>query len=278
MNLKLKEKEMNEITNENLYLFSQNSKIINKILSIQDRYYKIVERNQKRNKEAFMNYKNFIKKVSELIPELSILNHSISYSISLTKFIQDGHASKDLKFTIEEEIEDKDGLLGLNVIDGKGCCRHVCVFFQDVFQELGMCGDIIPCINEDNITLEEAFSYLPNHTVNLIEYRGVYYVYDALNINFYKFTDQFTMNSYFDEKDFVYFKPSASMILNDETIVEVLEKLGKFLASSKSKNITNSEFEEILKETVNIYNKNLNLIKDFESDTAKLKRNIVSRL
>lgn len=274
-------KDFELVSNENLYLFSEDPKVIKKLELMSKINIKLTAFNKKIFKKAIINYRELIDLISNIIKEIGLLNNSISYSVILSKLIHKGSLSNDLKLTIsenDEEFKDIIGFFGLDIINGYGCCRHFSNLFQDVFENIGMCGEMIICINKEGMTLEEAFSSRHNHVVNLIEFNNVYYAKDSLNANFYQFINGFAMNSYFDLTDYAYFKPSVTMIMNGKTLPEVKEKIKLFTESSKSTPLTIQELKEIILETIYLYNKNKNLIKDFERNSEVLKRKIVSNI
>ncbi len=278
------EKEIDKlIFNENLYLFSHNPEVISRIETLQNVNRICTNEHKEKYKEAFKNYSNFNKiYVSKLIKGIGIPNNSISYSILLSHIMSEGYLSKDMVLVRENEkyknFKDIFGLLGLDVINGVACCRHFSTLFKDVFKELNICGDLIACLCKENITLKEAFISKHNHVVNMIEYNGIYYAFDPFNNNIYKFIDMFTMEPYFDKRILIYFKPSVNMIYNDETFIEVLNKIIKFDESSKLKPLTLSEMGEIHLETTNLYKNNYNMVEDFIRDTIELKRSIVKSI
>ncbi len=267
---------------EDLYLFSEN-KLLKKAMIIQQlRYQYLVETNIKKYKNVSNDYNKIKIMSSKLIEEISIPNNSFSNSLAFASLLHSGSFSNNLNFTAVEDdnknIKDIKGIVGLDVINGYFSCRHACAVFQDVFDELKICGEIIGCRSNDTVSsLKEAFQTFVTHSVNLIEYNNVYYAFDAFNINMFEFEDEFTMKSLLNSK-IHYYKPYFSILFNNKSFEEVLKNIEMFKKSSQTNHITLLELSDIINETDNLYHENIGLVKDFQNDTAKLKRNIVSNL
>ncbi len=268
-----------ELCNEDLYLYCDNPELMEKINFYKHYYYNGFITNKKIFKSAFINYDKFVKLSSKLVSEIGMKNNSISYFITTSKLLHEGSFSKDL-----ELVKDKDGLhiinlIGLpwlNIINGYACCRHFSPFFNDIFSNLNLVGDPIAIVGDKGMTLSEAFTTLVDHDMNIIKYKDLYYGVDSYNLDFLKFKNGFTMNSYIHNDYFFYIKPAITVISFNENYSKFLKKITLINESSKKESIEYKEFKEILSETLNLIKENLDLIKDFERDTMELKKNIIS--
>lgn len=283
---------MCEIYNEFSYLFKDfNSPIIKRIVEKQLDYNKEIENNKIIYNENIEYYNSFIKLVSKLIINIGIKDNSISYSRIFTNLLYDGYLSKKATFIPTTESKyffDIKGYLGIDIINGIGCCRHIASFYQDVFKNLDINGKALCCFNTS--TIKNKCKYQPfisraNHVVNLLEYNGLYYIYDSINNCYYYFSDFISMHPYIinDNKPILnsplYYKPYMDMIIFSSSYKEILNNITVFRnnCNYSSYYITSQEIFNILYETDNIYSKSYDILKCFREDSNKYVKNIIPK-
>ncbi len=281
---------MSAIYNELDYLFKDvNSPIIKRIIEMQLDY----DRERNNNKIIYNKnieyYNYFVEFVSELIKNIAIKNNSISYSRLFSRLLYDGYLSDMSNFistTQEKYFIDIKGYFGIDIVNGFGCCRHTASFFQDVFKNLDINGKALCCFRP--CTTKDDFQYKPftstaNHVVNLLEYNGLYYIYDSLNKCYYYFNDFITMYPYiinddnFSLNSILYYKPYMDMIIFSISYKEILENINTFIKNCNNSSfyITSQEITDILYETDNIYEKSNDILNCFKEDSKKYTKHII---
>lgn len=282
---------MEKIYNEFSYLFKDiNSPIIKKIIEIQLNFNKECNDNKVIYKENIEYYNYFTESVSKLIKFLSLKNNSISYSRIFSNLLYDGYLSYMSTFISTNQPKfffDIKGYLGLDIVNGFGCCRHVASFYQDVFKNLNVIGKALCCFNTSNI--KDTLKYQPfinkaNHVVNLLEYNGLYYVYDSLNECYYYFNDFISMHPYIikncDDNSLnspLYYKPYMDMIVYSVSYKDVLDNVIIFKKNCDKSSfyIDSKEIIDILIETDIIYKKSYEILNYFKDESKKYIKNII---
>ena len=225
--------------------------------------------------ELISNYNQFINEVSSLVKELSLPNNSISMSIVIEKLINLGVFSYNDDFIYENTKDQCLSKLGLQIVCGKGKCRHFSSFQKDIFNHLGLFNEEFYCeadyeLKKDLITGEA------NHTANLIKYNNMYYVYDSFNSFLSGFVDSHITKVYGNEIYF-YYKVELLMELYNLTKQDVIKRLSIFKLSSMKKGISNNEYDEISNESISSIIKNNKIISEFKADTIDIKEKILSK-
>lgn len=212
-------------------------------------------------------YDSYIKLVGKLINEIS-LDNSISKGLMISVLVQAGAFSYD-EFECGNVEDVLNSRLGLNVIDGIGCCRNVSSFMTDVFNANNEFCENLAVISLNEKDKRKATSEQANHMINLIKYNGILYGFDPLN-NFgslYYFFNSLELLPIEPKKQsFMYYKPYIDYVYKYLTFDDIKRRLLLFKESSKSK-ITEKEFKEIVKETDLKLTREIHLVEDFIKDT-----------
>ena len=164
--------------------------------------------------------------------------------------------------TFEDKVPSVDILkskLGLNILDGYGCCRHFSSFINDIMPQ----AISLACVGEvDNPFISEA-----NHVINKVEYKGEIYGFDAFNNALFEYTSEFEMKQIHEEEDMIlYYKPYAEVMFYKRTFEEIKQFLMQ-IKESGSKSINAQKLRLIESYTkVKVYISK-DLIQDFKSDT-----------
>ena len=164
--------------------------------------------------------------------------------------------------TFEDKVPSVDILkskLGLNILDGYGCCRHFSSFINDIMPQ----ATSLTCVGEvDNPFISEA-----NHVINKVEYEGRIYGFDAFNNALFEYISEFEMKQIHEEEDMIlYYKPYAEVMFYKRTFEEIKQFLMQ-IKESGSKSITAKKLNIIESYIrVKLY-MSKDLIQDFKSDT-----------
>ena len=168
--------------------------------------------------ENIKAYNDYISFIAYLVKTMSMPNNAISSSIVLRLLTNKGIFSKNRKINYVSEISDDiQGFLGMNVILGKVCCRHVANFQNDVLAKNYLISQPFNCYMADE-DIDNTDDLLPNHVINLVNYNDIYYGYDATNDKLFKFIDEFKMQELFtDQPSYILYAPHSDMIINKST-------------------------------------------------------------
>ncbi len=283
INIELQKNSLEYLMREQLYLLASEFSSIMQDTTFEQSHYRLKAlQNLMVYTKTIGSYQQFISLVARLIKELGLPNNSISYSLITTRLIHEGYLSdKNIFVKIEdnESFKDLSGYLGIDIVNGYGCCRHVSAIHQDIFRELNLKGNSLPCLLSSYIPFREALQREGNHAVNLIEYEGLFYVHDTSQQRFYEFENAFTMMPYpssLGNAQVLYYKPLLDMIFNNESQLEILKKISHFDRSSQSQYISVRELNEILNETNLKYNESHETLKDFMHDARPYTKEITS--
>lgn len=270
--------EAKDYYNESVYLDSDRNEEALREIYYQSHCYLDRKNNDIRNNSFLIHeYDNYLNYIVCLLREFNIPVNSISYSIILDILIKRGTFSNLGKFVFDKNaINYMVGFLGINVLFGTGCCRHIAAFSSDVINKLNLMSDSFGCyITSDN--LDNAFMFKGNHVINLIEYGGILYGYDPVHSMIFRFIDNFKLKSLCDDKKFyVYYKPYYDMIVSEISIDAVRNLMCLFNNFSFDNTISYSEYMEILGYARNAIDTNGELIRDFREVSKRYIKRINS--
>lgn len=215
-------------------------------------------------------YDEFLKLYSEYLNEISISNNPISKLENISSLLWEGlfsYADSFEYMPIDSTFTSKQGI---DVILGKGVCRHVASFATDLLLKSGTyCEDFL-CYSSEIRVHETLDGNAANHQANLLMYDESYYVYDVLSNKLLRFISPIEVTDY-DSKCFLYYKPKLDLECGFMGLEDLEKKLVEFHYSSNSKSISKKEYEEIVRETAYLYAKNLKLLPDLKSESDKIK-------
>ena len=271
-----------DLQNENLYLnIDNNSKIIKEIMLEQSCHRGRIDKAKDYYNNSIVDYNQFIKLIAQIIKELKLTNNSIALSILLRKLIFNGYFSKDTSFKADskESFYDVESFEGMDIIDGKGCCRHLASFYHAIFTEIGNYSQIFPCyLGNIDCTLSEAFVNPANHAANLIKNDGLIYVYNSFTNGILRPIDKFTVEKIVDYENYIptkyYYKPSAGVMTCSFNFDEAMNIMKLLEEDSKRDHIDYAKYQEIKKEANAIFMKNNSLFEDLKSESKKYTKKI----
>lgn len=276
------EKEINTLIN---LFYNFESELGRNIIEKQIQYVSKVKANELLHGENITAYKEFIQLVTKVIKKIGLPNNEISYSLVISRLIHDGYLSKNLFFFQTEnknKVFDISGYLGIDIVNGYGCCRHVSSIHRDLFNDMELFNDNLPCTSVlPYVTLKQGFEMPANHSVNLLKYNGLYYIHDALNKKFYAFNDGLTMKQYPNSDEILlrklFYKPEYDMIINNATFSKVKEKIKDFSYDSMKSHISASELGDIMDETNFQYDRNKDVLGDFVQEVRPYIKRILPK-
>jgi len=218
------------------------------------------------------DYESYIKIASKLVDEITPNKDDLSRISTIMHLIRKGIFSYSGSF--KDTIPSTDVIksrMGINVLEGSGCCRHFAGFISDIMPE----SSLLTCVGEvKNPFLSEA-----NHVINKIIYNGKIYGFDAFNDGIiFDFLDEFEMMS-IDRvySETLYYKPYAEILFYKRTFEEIKTLLEQIKKSDK-KSISALEVSEIVLDVSLNIMKNKEMINDFKSDTKLQMENIEGQI
>jgi len=165
----------NRIYDERYYLDPNREEEIKELLDMQSVWLEYVDSDKEKYVQLINDYNLYINVVSKLIDELSWNKDNLTKLNIITKLIHSGLFSYGQIFTSGNSASSVlNSKLGLNVIEGNGFCRHLSNFISDVIPTSKVLTCVTKCVNPFK---EEA-----NHMINLLEYDGVFYGFDAFMV------------------------------------------------------------------------------------------------
>ena len=229
------------------------------------------------NGEILTLYRKFIRICEELSNGIALPNNSLSLVIFTEYLIKMGYFSysenmKVFKTGVDKELVSKSGL---SIVLGSGLCRHYASFTTDLFKRSDMFCENFPVFSADS-PVKNHLNEETNHVANLIEYNGIYYVYDTFNHSFFDFKNPVELieKTKLKDKIFLYYRPRTSFIFDKMDLEELERKLQDFKRSSESEKISLKELYEIEKETKESIAMHGKTIKEFAVDTREIKKDM----
>lgn len=125
-------------------------------------------------------YNEIIKNYAHLNYDLGFENPIEIYTL-FHKLMHRGYLSfgYNFEYNTTETLNNKN-ILGVDVINGKGVCRHISAMLQDIFDELKINNEILPIyLYEDNSS--NKFHLSGNHVINLASQNNRVYFLDPTN-------------------------------------------------------------------------------------------------
>lgn len=189
---------------------------------------KYVENNLKlynQNKELVLMYNEYIEHIVELFDYIKNNDSDLFYTIVFAILLEIGFFSADRKITLNEEMsEELIFKTGINIICGKGLCRNVAFFYEDVFKYFYNYPLKVCCFDKHGEVTEETKTY-GNHVINLTDYHDTLYGFDLTNRCIFKIKDYHK----FEGLGFDYsleHKPNGDLLFD---LTASLEKKSNFL-------------------------------------------------
>lgn len=266
--------------NEDIYLdVNKNKEVLKEIEYLSDCFSIKREVNFREYTFLISEYTKYMEYIANLIRELSIKDNTISASLILDILIKRGIFSNDLEFKFDSKVDNVlVSYLGINVIKGFGCCRHIATFNSDIINKLGLMSDPLYCyITDRNIC--NAHNMKGNHVINLIEYNATLYGYDTVFSTLFRFVDSLKLESIYNDRNLhVYYKPYVDMIFNDMSIQNVLSLIMLFDKVKDNDILSYNEYIDICRYSYDMIDKNSDLINEFQNYSKKFVKKIMSEL
>lgn len=264
------------VFDEKVYLDPKvNKEIIRSFDDNHSEYTSSVMETEKKYSESISEYDRYITLIAYLIKVLSIPNNSISASIILKILTDNGLFSDDGVFKCNTtNNSDLAGHLGMGVINGNGCCRHISKFQHDVLSKMNLMSDQFYCYLWHDNDSNDKSNEEANHAINLIEYNCALYGYDALNGLLFKFISDRELITLFSNSDIhLYYKPYVDMLVDGMKAENANYLFSLFDTLKDRKLISLEEYRFIYMHAIRTIGESAGLIKEFRNvSKSRIKR------
>lgn len=221
--------------------------------------------------DLIKDYESFIKLVSNLVNDVTPSKDELSKINTIMYLIRDGVFSYTNSFQEKTPCIDLiQTKAGINILEGKGCCRHIASIINDIMPEFTH----LTCVGE----IDNPFQSEANHVINKIVYDGKIYGYDAFNGMLFDFISEFEMISVdrvYNET--LYYKPYAEVLFYKRGLEEIKVFLEQIKKCGK-KSISPWEVSEIALDVSLSIMCNKKLINDFKCDTRRQMESIKEQI
>lgn len=230
-----------------------------------------IEKEYRDNIELLRFYSLFIKEASTLVNDIALKDNSISKAFIIQQLILLGAFSYN-SFNIGNCFDMFIFKPGIEIVLGRGCCRHFAGIAKDIFDVNGDYCDLFSCLTSKEKRINEKLSSDGNHCINIFQYNGKYCGYDIHNDTLLDFIG---MNELInkDKGIFMYYKPEILMHTGLMGLKDILERLERY-QSSVGFHVSLNELNAIEKQTIEKASNRMSEIMSFNKDTAKLKQKI----
>ena len=268
-----------EYFKESVYLDSDNQEVIEYINEMKHYYELAACQDQVTYNSSIDAYHKFVKFVAYLIKSLNLENNAITASIIIDILIKQGTFSVNGKYSkLKYMKQNLMGCFGIDLIIGAGVCRNTTSFHADVLEAMNMMSYPFYCYGTRE-SLEDGNDYHANHVVNLIEYDGALYGYDAFNSMLFNFVSKYEMVEFFSVNPFrLYYKPYVDMIVDGLSLNNVDSLLTLFDMVKHNKLITLSEYKDMWEYAKRVTSENDYLFDLFKESAKKYIREITKGL
>ena len=242
-------------------------------------------------------YQYFIKNYNQL-NKIFYLNNPIEIYAMFTYLLDNGYLSKNKNFKYStKNPNDIYNLLGTDVINGHGCCRHISSMFCDILNNYGvescnLCvylGDSIVYNNEELTKLIIDGKIMPtdfitiisdevlknkdaNHVITMSIKDNKIYLLDPTNNESYKFNEDDRTLLYTDECNKIPIDLEGTIYSNRKYvnfIPNITDSYSKLL-QNKYSSISIEEEKNIIKDTIYICSKNLDIFEKSYNENCEL--------
>lgn len=211
-------------------------------------------------------YNEFIKRYAKL-NKMFELNNPIEIYNLYYKLLKRGYfCNKTFNFN-DYNTEEINNLLGINILNGSGLCRHISTMLSDVYKELDMNSEVLPVRMVDNVN--DKFNLVGNHIINLVEKDGISYFLDPMNDVIWNKEDKRRIITTFKDKEEYanicnLLNPFSFFCLDFNKINNIKNMLSN--PSFNSDEINNLKLADINK----IYLDNLDIFWDFKDENKEI--------
>ena len=230
-----------------------------------------------KDSDIILPYDDYIDKVRDLVRNLRKNKSDLECAMMISWILKNGYFSFDNKFELSTNVGyEVKSHPGINVVSGKGCCRHLACFYRDIFEGEYDYNLLYNC----SISKHTWLSILPlgNHIINLVMHNGVLYGYDLTN-HCYIFKNEKILSDIEKSGYKIKYKYLSDVIFSNLVGTDKIdmEELKRIL--EKPNNMMTKEDFIKLKEDINKYMiRNEKIVQEFSLDSKELKDKIKEKI
>ena len=221
------------------------------------------------------DYKSFLYLTSAFLKEITIKDNFINTALTISLLLNMFSYKNKFEISNARYIDVVTSMLGINVIYGKGCCRHCASFGADIFKEMGLSVENFYC-KLDEKPIKHQIHEPAHHMANLIEYDGNKYVFDIMNGVFFKFISATELKNFTNDL-YLSYLPRILLLKEGISVEELESRLVLYDKESKKEQLSAKEYVEILKETRSKLDENSKIISDYKHDSEPIKKKIYAK-
>lgn len=255
------------------YYLDDNGKLEREyILNEQKKWNVICDCEKAKYASLITDYNLYMELVKKLINEVTPSKDDLSKIHTIMYLLIDGIFSYNDKFeNASGHIDILRSKPGINILFGKGSCRHVSGFISDAMPQ----SKVLTCVGETNTPYESE----ANHVINLIDYNGEKYGFDAINGGIlFNFISEFEMKPInADVNDCLNYKPYGEIIFFRRSFEEIKNFLEQFKKNGSS-TISFQELSDIALSSQLSIASNMDIIEDFLNDSRSQVRSIKEKI
>ena len=236
--------------------------------------------------DCMRQYNDYIEMVAKLMREIHVTDNSIVFCKFIHQLLKDGFFSENHKFYSNDTwfLDIDENYYGMEIVAGRGCCRHIGFFYDDLFTQLRIPNRVVPCYCfSDQTQYKRDNSKEANHVFNLISYQGTLYGYDGgsdtllQSLNSTKMIEICSPEHKHDP-DFhpycFYYKPSCDREMFHLSHRDILKRLLEFKKNSGRDTIDYQQILEFNEQVSSMIHDHQCLLDDFDEETKQLKKDI----
>lgn len=271
---------MKKYYNEDKYFLpNPDSDITSMLKSRINDYNKQVNIEVDKYRDLLFDYDQFITKVSYLLLELNVPKNGLSYAIVMSKLLNDGYfslGSFEYKTLLKNELAADNGI---NVVEGRGCCRNTTDFCSDVLEKLGESNGKFYCYDSGFKSKTLAKINQARHVINLVKYKDNLYGYDITNDLACRFINKWQLKGMSEYSNMYFtYKPYCAYLIDNIGYSQANDMLREFDKAANKKSIDIYELKEMKSKLLNMLKDNTSTLNEFNKNTLDLKMEICNKL
>lgn len=220
-------------------------------------------------------YNTIIKNYVELNRYFDLENPIEIYAL-YTKLLHRGYLSIDGNFKYdpkETSIYNIKTLLGVDIINGNGVCRHVSAMLKDILNELKIQNEVLPVYVCDNTNSNKAH-LSGNHVINLVAQNNKNYFLDpTIGYIWKKISGTNLLTCKNLEFEVARISNWVDILDYNSDSIEVLKNIRKMLLMEQT---TKRQDEKVVATINRLFKNNIDIFEQFRNENIELYNDVVT--
>lgn len=238
-----------------------------------------------KNREIFLLYEEYIKKIVELLDFIRGKRDDLFYTIVFDILCEIGFFSFNNVFdSSQDEFPELTIKPGISVVSGTGLCRNIACFYEDIFKyfynyPLKMC-----CFDPSG-THEKDTEVFGNHMINLTCHHDLIYGFDNMNHCLFKAISNEELTIVDSDYNLIY-KPYGDILIRltnelvdkNDFMFDIYLKKSLLEKASQGTCIKQEEFNKLVSDANALIIERKKILKSFLEDNMKYKEEIKEKM